>query len=59
MQSPFTAKEILAADTPVFLFECTMADASVQRWSSQTVQWSGNQYDGRVTKHNLFEAQVA
>jgi len=59
MESPFTAKELLVADTPVFLFDCTMADASVQRWSSQTIQMSGNQYDGRVLKHNLFEAQVA
>jgi Putative phage tail protein len=59
MQSPFTAKEVLTADTPVFLFDCTMADASIQRWSSQTIQISGIQYEGRVLKHNLFEAQVA
>jgi hypothetical protein len=59
MESPFTAKEVLVADTPVFLFDCTMADASIQRWSSQTIQISGNQYVGRVVKHNLFEAQVA
>ncbi len=57
--SPFTAKEILTADTPVFLFDCTMADASVQKWSSQTITISGHQYQGRVLKHNLFEAQVA
>jgi len=57
--SPFTAKEILNADTPVFLFNCTMADTSVQMWSSQTITISGHQYQGRVLKHNLFEAQVA
>ena len=59
MESPFTAKEVLVADTPVFLFDCTMADASVQSWSSQTIQVSGTTYVGRVLKHNLFEAQVA
>jgi len=59
MQSPFTAKEVLTADTPVFLFVCTMADGSLQNWSSQTIQVSGTQYSGRVVKHNLFEAQVA
>ncbi len=59
MQSPFIAKEAAAADTPVFLFECNMTDGTAQRWSSQTIQWSGNQYAGRVLKHNLFEAQVA
>ena len=57
--SPFTAKEILNPDTPVFLFNCTMADTSVQLWSSQSITISGNQYQGRVLKHNLFEAQVA
>lgn len=59
MQSPFVAKEAAQADTPVFLFDCTFADGSIQRWSSQSVQISGQTYDGRVLKHNLFEAQVA
>ncbi|HVW08250.1 MAG TPA: phage tail protein [Bryobacteraceae bacterium] len=59
MQSPFVAKEVAQADTPVFLFECTLSDSTVQRWSSQTIQISGNTYAGRVLKHNLFEAQVA
>ncbi len=59
MQSPFTAKELLTADTPVLLFDCTMADGSLQRWSSQTVRTGDITYAGRVMKHNLFEAQVA
>lgn len=59
MQSPFVAKEAAQADTPVFLFDCTLADGSVQRWSSQSIQISGQAYDARVLKHNLFEAQVA
>src|SRR3569623_1725016 len=59
MQSPFVAKEAAQADTPVFLFDCALADGSVQRWSSQSIQISGQPYDGRVLKHNLFEAQVA
>ena len=52
-------QEVLTADTPVFLFNCTMADGSLQLWSSQAITISGNQYAGRVIKHNLFEAQVA
>ncbi len=59
MQSPFTAKEILNGDTPLFLFDCTLANGTSLRWSSQTITWSGNQYDGRVLRHNLFEAQAA
>lgn len=59
MQSAFTAKELLTGDTPVFLFECTLADGTLQNWSSQTILWNGNQYTGRVLRHNLFEAQIA
>jgi len=59
MQSPFTAKELPTADTPVFLFDCSLADGTMQRWSSQTIRISGDRYEGRVLKHNLFEAQVA
>jgi len=59
MQSPFVAKESAQADTPVFLFDCTLADGSVQRWSSQSIENAGHTYEGRVLKHNLFEAQVS
>src|SRR2546423_1393568 len=59
MQSALTAKEKLNADTPHFLFDCTMADGSVERWSSRTIAWGGQIYDGRVLRHNLFESQLA
>lgn len=59
MQSALTAKEQLNGDTPLFLFDCTLADGTVQHWSSQTITRNGVQYDGRVLRHNLFEAQLA
>ncbi len=59
MENPFTAKEELAADTPLFLFDCTLSDGSVRRWSSHSVWWSGISYEGRLLRHNLFEAQLA
>src|SRR5690242_15405425 len=59
MQSALIDKERLDADTPLFLFDCTLVDGTVQRWSSQTVTWEGNQYQGRVVRHSLFEAQLA
>lgn len=59
MSSPFTAKEQLVADTPLFLFECTTSDAVTRYWSSQTVNWNGNTYLGRVVRHSNFEAQLA
>ena len=58
-QSPFTAKEQLNPGTPLFFFDCTLADGGVQRWSSQTLSWNGQLYAGRVLRHNLFEAQLA
>src|SRR5579863_9672340 len=59
MQSVLTAKEELYADTPMFFFDCTMADGTTQHWSSQTILWNGTQYEGRVIRHNLFEVQLA
>src|SRR5580698_7356080 len=59
MSSPFAAKEQLNADTPLLLFDCTMTDGTRQHWSSQSVTWNGTAYQGRVTKYNLFEAQMA
>jgi hypothetical protein len=58
-QSLFDVKEQLNPATPLFFLDCTLADGTVQRWSSQTLSWDGNQYDGRVVRHNLFEAQLA
>ena len=36
MESALTAKEQLGADTPLFLFDCTLADGTAQHWSSRT-----------------------
>jgi Putative phage tail protein len=59
MQSAFIAKEQLTADTPLFFFNCTLADGSTQHWSSRSFAWGGTQYEARVVRHNLFEAQLA
>jgi Putative phage tail protein len=59
MQSAFTAKEQLDADTPLFFFDCTLADGTIRHWSSRTITWNGTLYEGRVVRQNLFEAQLA
>ena len=59
MDSALTAKENATGDTPLLLFDCDLADGSSCRWSSQTVTWNGDTYEGRVLRHNLFEAQMA
>ena len=52
-------KELEQADTPLLLFECTLASGDIQRWSSSAIVWSGNQYSARVLKHNLFDLQLS
>ncbi len=59
MESVFTAKEQLNADTPLLFFDCTLADGTVRHWCSRTITWNGTPYEGRVVRHNLFEAQLA
>ncbi len=59
MQSALIAKEQLNADTPLLFFDCTLADGTVRHWSSRTITWNGTAYEGRVIRHNLFEAQLA
>jgi hypothetical protein len=59
MQSVFTAKEQLTADTPLFFFDCALVDGTTRHWSSRTISWNGVPYEPRVIRHNLFEAQLA
>ena len=59
MQSALTAKEQLNTDTPLFFFDCTLADGTMRHWCSRTVTWNGTAYEPRVLRHNLFEAQLA
>ena len=64
MLSPLTAKEQVSPDTPLFLFDCTMTGGpgtggTVQHWSSRSLNWKGTDYEGRVLRHNVFEAQLA
>lgn len=48
-------KEQEVVDTPVLLFDCVLADGSIERWSTHALSVSGNDYDARVLAHNLFE----
>jgi hypothetical protein len=48
-------KEVECPGTPLFLFECTLGDGSVQRLSTHAVSWNGNSYSARVLDHNAFE----
>jgi len=52
-------KEEQTPPTPLFLFECTLQNGSVERWGTHAVTFDGNNYDARLLKHNLFELAAA
>ena len=52
-------KEEQAPPTPLFLFECTLQNGSVERWGTHAATFGGNNYDARLLKHNLFELAAA
>ncbi len=52
-------KEEQAPPTPLFLFECTLRDGSIERWGTHAVTFDENSYAARLLKHNLFELAAA
>src|ERR1017187_3859736 len=59
MQDLNTLKELESPETPLFLFECTFASGTVERWSTHSVNLNGVQYSARVLSHNLFELKAS
>ena len=45
--------------TPLLLFECTLPNGAVERWSTHRVDVDGQVYEARVLRHNLFEIRAA
>ncbi len=52
-------KELGTTPTPLFLFDCTFRDGSVERWGTHAVSFEGQDYDARLLRHNLFELQAS
>lgn len=52
-------KEQELSSTPLFLFECTLRNGSVERWGTHEVSFEGHEYAARLLKHNLFELRSA
>ncbi|MBI5280520.1 MAG: hypothetical protein HY858_02470 [Candidatus Solibacter usitatus] len=46
-------------DTPVLLFECTLADGAIERWASHRVAAEGHAYEPRVLEHGGFDLRLA
>lgn len=52
-------KERVVAETPLLLFEATLANGEIERWSTHQVTFATHIYSARVLRHNLFEIQTA
>lgn len=52
-------KEQETTPTPLFLFDCTLRDGSVERWGTHGVAFGGHEYAARLLRHNLFELRSA
>jgi hypothetical protein len=52
-------KEEQTPPTPLFLFECTLRNGSVERWGTHAAAFEGHDYDARLLRHNLFELSAA
>ncbi|MGH9663459.1 MAG: hypothetical protein ACRD9L_03430, partial [Bryobacteraceae bacterium] len=59
MQTIDQIKQQEVTDTALFLFDCTLADGTVQRWSTHGVTFNGNHYNARLLRHNLFSLQTS
>ena len=51
-------KEQQAPPTPLFLFDCVLSSGSTERWSTHALTFSGNAYNARLLKHNLFQLRA-
>lgn len=58
MATIFELKEETAAQTPLLLFDCELANGTVERWSTHRVTCDGAVYEARVARHNLFEMEA-
>jgi hypothetical protein len=58
MPSIFELKEQEITETPLLVFDCTLADGRVERWSTHRVTVGDATYDARVLGHNVFEMQA-
>lgn len=46
-------------ETPVLLFDCELANGSIERWSTHSITLSDRQYEARVLRHNVFDIRSA
>lgn len=52
-------KEQAVTQTPLLLFDVTLANGETERWATHGVTVNSETYSARVLRHNLFEVQAA
>ena len=58
MPTAIELKEELTPETPILLFDCQLADGSVQRWSTHQITFDGGNYLARVLDHSAFDMKA-
>jgi hypothetical protein len=58
MPTALELKENQTPETPLLLFDCRLADGSVERWSTHQVTFEGHDYAARVLEHSSFDMKV-
>jgi hypothetical protein len=59
MQTIYELKEQAVTDTPLVLFDCTLANGEAEHWSTHAVTVGETQYTARVLQHSAFDIQTA
>jgi hypothetical protein len=59
MQTISELKEQAVTETPLVLFDCTMANGTLEHWSTHNVTVNGTAYAAKVLRHSGFDIQTA
>src|SRR5579883_3075593 len=59
MSTIFELKEQAVTETPLLVFDCTLADGTAEHWSTHAVTVGETAYQARVLQHSVFEVQAA
>ena len=59
MSTIFDLKAQAVTDTPLLLFDCTLANGQTEQWCTHAVSVGGKAYAARVLQQNVFEMQTA
>jgi len=58
MPSAYAIKDQNILETPVLLFDCTLAGGAVERWSTHALTLDNETYAPRVLAHNAFDMRL-